>query len=616
MKLDQLVFGYDGGHRLLAGSRALARDSLSRLLSATDADPGGGGIRIAAGVPLPDDDAYAVAVTWSAPEVPRPGAVWSHALVIAAADLSAVSDPFAIADLTQRPTADAISTYGKAINATLPANSSRPTGASVDLLSRVLAAAYLPDAARRVEVGDPHLAERAISAVWQSQWPQLRGHFWFYTRDTAGSAEPAHGIVLARRLRGARPSRPPSVPPWLTHLASELNLGQQGPVVVFLTSFGPEDRPSKSTVGFLGNLFDAVQTTEVGVVRSLIEDRYDQPSMGRMIKHALFGKGRTTWQINEHDRLDALLASASAAWDFGDLELASRLSKQIRSSGVPAVVTDLHPPQSSEARSAVAEALAREGRPADLGTVLRWDSPTGVALLQSSPHWLEHSESWESLAAEDPALIAAAVEFTPEMLHAAVVGGRSDAVAEAVGIDAVLESIAQARDVGLAKSLLADPVWADAALSSHDDLVVLLAGAAQGERPTDELLEVLEKHRSEPDELWLLAAARAVGAQKRPRNVLKVAFGPLHRSMTENALPGECWAYLDKALPHADDPALRLRRYLVREARSNRWSEADITAALRDSGPFADQLLRDLDDDDDWLTSAVRAVLQTLGFHR
>lgn len=616
MKLDQLVFGYDGGHRLLASSRTLARESLSRLLSATDADPGSGVMRIAAGVPLPDDDAYAVAVTWSAPEVPRPGAVWSHALVLSTQDLGDVPNPFAIADLAQRPTADALSAYGEAIDARPLVDGDPSTGMPVDLLTRVLAATYLPDAARRVEVGDPYFAEQAISAVWRSQWPELRGQFWFYTRDTAGSAEPVHGIVLARRLRGARPERPVSVPPWIARLGSELHLGQHGSASAFLKTYGPDDRPSRSTVVFLGELFDALSVEDVDRSRRLIENRYEKPGTGRSIKRALFGKGTSTWQIDECDRIDALISSSSDAWDLGDLQLESRLSKRIRSSDVPAVLSDLHPPRTSEARSVAAAALAQEGRPADLGAIVRWDTPTALIVLQRLPHWLERSESWESMSDEEPSSIAAGLDFTPEMLHAAVVGGRADTVAGIAGADAVLSSLVRAHDVALAKRLLADPVWADAALSSDDDRVVLLAGAAQGERPTDHLLDVLEKHRSDPDELWLLAAAHVVGTRKRPKSVLKTTFGPLHRSMTDNTLPNACWADLERALPHADDPALRLRRYLLREARSNRWSEADMTAALRDAGPFTDELLRDLDDEDDWLISAVRAVLRTFGLHR
>ena len=39
-EIDQLVFGYDEGHRLLAGSRSLSPGSLTQLLGATDAPPG------------------------------------------------------------------------------------------------------------------------------------------------------------------------------------------------------------------------------------------------------------------------------------------------------------------------------------------------------------------------------------------------------------------------------------------------------------------------------------------------------------------------------------------------------------------------------------------------
>lgn len=619
MKLDQVVFGYDGGHRLLGGSRSLTNGSVSRLLSATDADPGDGLSRTVAGVPLPDDGAYAVAVTWSAPEIPRTGAVWSHVLVVSLKDLGRIQDPFALADLARRPSADGLSTYMVTLSTQLPVDIESKLGTPVpaELLTRVLAAEYLPGAPRRIEVTDPGLAERSIGLVWQSQWPPLRGQLSFYTRETAGSSEPEHGIILARRLRGAQPSPSAAVPRWLTVLASELQRGQQhGPLTSFLKDFGPDDRPSKSTVVFLGDLFDARETGDVGRVCSLIEARYDKPNAGLRLKRELFGQTTKSWSISERYRLNAVVTSEVDAWDFEALAIESRLSTEIRSTGVSRTLVSIRSPGTNKARAAMASALAKEGEPRDLGSIVKWDIRTATFLLEHEQRWLEHRQAWQSMQADQIRTVVTDLEITGKMVQAAVRGGCADVVAELVGTDSVLESIARIPDVELAEFLLADSTWIDAALSSESDRVILLAGAALDERPTDRLLEVLERRRTKPDKLWLRSAARAIGTRKRTKNVLKTTFGPLHRTITDDALPAACWPDLDKALPQAPDPALRLRRHLVREARSNRWTQEDIAAALRDAGPYTDEILRDLGDDDDWLTSAVRGVLRTLGLQR
>ena len=76
--LSQLVFGYDEGHRLLSGSVDLSPKTLAILLGATDAGPGSGPGRLVTAMPLRSERLYALCFTWKAPEVSRPGAVWSQ----------------------------------------------------------------------------------------------------------------------------------------------------------------------------------------------------------------------------------------------------------------------------------------------------------------------------------------------------------------------------------------------------------------------------------------------------------------------------------------------------------------------------------------------------------
>src|ERR1700722_10510293 len=83
--VHQLLHGYAEGLRLLEGSIEVPED-LSRVMLRLS-DLSGSNISIGfdeyiTGYPLPSLDAYALAKSWYAPEMPRPGCVWTHTILI------------------------------------------------------------------------------------------------------------------------------------------------------------------------------------------------------------------------------------------------------------------------------------------------------------------------------------------------------------------------------------------------------------------------------------------------------------------------------------------------------------------------------------------------------
>src|SRR3546814_5522694 len=80
MTIDQCLFGYEDGHRLLASSMSLG-DQTSLLTKLSDLAPGtlfGSSNGYWTGLPLPELGRYALFRTWPAPEMPRPGCVRSE----------------------------------------------------------------------------------------------------------------------------------------------------------------------------------------------------------------------------------------------------------------------------------------------------------------------------------------------------------------------------------------------------------------------------------------------------------------------------------------------------------------------------------------------------------
>ena len=93
LQLHQALHGYADGHQQLALSTALKPRDQKKLL--TFSDISGSGARFGeegylTGYPLSESGFFALGRTWPAPEMPRPGCVWTHTLLIDFTDLAAL----------------------------------------------------------------------------------------------------------------------------------------------------------------------------------------------------------------------------------------------------------------------------------------------------------------------------------------------------------------------------------------------------------------------------------------------------------------------------------------------------------------------------------------------
>lgn len=106
MKIEQMLHGYDNGHRLLAGS-VLLKDSMdmdaiaimsdwSEFVDSSDSS-------YLTAYPLKESNYYVVAKTWYADEMKRPGCVWTHSLLIPIDGLNGIDDFNRLRTLFVRP---------------------------------------------------------------------------------------------------------------------------------------------------------------------------------------------------------------------------------------------------------------------------------------------------------------------------------------------------------------------------------------------------------------------------------------------------------------------------------------------------------------------------------
>lgn len=183
--VQQTLHGYSDGHRLIAGSLTLSSADARTMQVMSDLS--GPGVKPAAsgyltGYPLEGSGKYVLSRTWAAPEMPRPGCVWTHSLIVENADLATMSSAADLLAAFRRPDVPALR-GGYASPLEIPAASQPPSRATPSVAARsaeVLNTLYAaPDKAVVVQAGDDD--ERLAIAIWMQQWPRLRRSFGFCT---------------------------------------------------------------------------------------------------------------------------------------------------------------------------------------------------------------------------------------------------------------------------------------------------------------------------------------------------------------------------------------------------------------------------------------------------
>lgn len=613
MPVQHMLFGYRDGHRLLATSLDLPAAAVSRLLGATDASVGTAVDRVISGVPLPEIDLYGLCVTWAAPEAARPGAVWSHVLLLDRQFLGE-TEPGRVLSAVRRPSAGQdLAFYRRPL--VISDRQSQPANV-IDrkLITDIIAAAYRPRASPFVIHDDLASAEQALLLVWASQWPALRAQFSFRTRDIARRSVTGADVVVARKLTGISTRVGSSeYENWIAAIADAAVEPSDSALRHFMWAYGPDDEPSPGAAGFLARLYSSVCEGQTDATRTDIEHRYPRLRSGTRLKFALFAEGATDWwRVSEKRRVLAVAGAQRDAWDVAGLQLRQRAAKVVREGGAQtlAAATSSKPPR--RLRDALAGAFIDAADPSQLSWLAERHQPLALAWAKQDPAVLEHVASWRGLTSNSALELLDVAADDPKAIRAAIRAGHGGVVLRRFGLPAVLRLVANINDYDVAQSALdavpAEDLRRTAATPGELTLIAALNPAAVDEATAT----ALESQRADPSEVWLRAAVALLATTPDSGQALEITFGPLHHAITDDRLPRDLWKSLDGMLPSAADPALRLRRFLIETAHRERWPKRRIQRALRGSGPHAKQLLSELDDDDP-LTAAVRAAAKAFG---
>jgi hypothetical protein len=206
--VHQTLHGYNDGHRLLYSSMTLEASDARVMLVMSDLS--GPGLKPATegyltGYPLEKTGKYVLARTWAAPEMPRPGCVWTHSLIIENADLAKLVSAQCLLGAFHRPDGMSLRTYYGAEISLSP--DPKPSSVkNTERLASVLRALYTrPSNQILIEAAHSYEDEQMAIAIWMQQWPRLRRSFGFCTfsgmdRSTKGVALDLQFVAEKERL--------------------------------------------------------------------------------------------------------------------------------------------------------------------------------------------------------------------------------------------------------------------------------------------------------------------------------------------------------------------------------------------------------------------------------
>jgi hypothetical protein len=234
--IDQAVFGYSNGHRLLRSTLKLSANDDYDLAALSDLAPGvsiSGTGSYLSGSPLPSGR-YALVRTWLAPEMPRPGCVWSHVLLIPSAAMSTQVDLTPLLSLFRRPQ-DYKTDEGFSKKLRIEKRPTDIPAPNPRFVALALREAYQSASIDTSKVNAEEW-ERAIFAVWSQQWPRLRRTFAFRSLP---SPYALRGHSLGHSERG-RSSVPAASGGWIDAAVADAVSRAVTPLQRFLWRYGKD----------------------------------------------------------------------------------------------------------------------------------------------------------------------------------------------------------------------------------------------------------------------------------------------------------------------------------------------------------------------------------------
>lgn len=242
VRIDQVLHGYERGHKEIASSIRLDEKARATMLVHSDllADKGRGGLYLTC-YPLRSASRHVLARTWSAGAGSRPGSVWTHSLVLDYQCLAKLNDLVALEPLLMRSgdPRQAVIAKPLEVSVDLAGADGYDLGPhSVDAMVQLYGIGQT-EGAIEVPSADRATDDLLALALWRQMWPGLRRTFSF-AAGLAASRPGAGPDWTLRFVAAASQGARPDLGPGLRALHNDLPL--RGPTELrrFLSRYASE----------------------------------------------------------------------------------------------------------------------------------------------------------------------------------------------------------------------------------------------------------------------------------------------------------------------------------------------------------------------------------------
>lgn len=264
INFDQCVHGYDHGHKMLNSSVQLPKETLNMLLKMSDASISGfsaSSLPYITGFPLNEIGAYVLSKTWPAPELERPGCVWTQSIIIDFSDLAQISDLSCLLDLFKKPRVDNFNSYGIGIGFNNAEVDNKNYSCNTKEMASILSSIY-KSPVENVIFPRGESAEKIILMIWSQQWPKLRRSFSFRTLVPASSNNYTFDIGFSNSSRYDFLLDSTEQASWVITATKDLN-EQKSKLKEFLWFYGPYCSKPRESYCFLVKLYNAMNNKNV-----------------------------------------------------------------------------------------------------------------------------------------------------------------------------------------------------------------------------------------------------------------------------------------------------------------------------------------------------------------
>jgi len=300
----------------------------------TLSDSSGSGLRCPTtgyltGYPLVESGFYVLARTWPAPEMPRPGCVWTHSLLIDFTELATLPSVTKLLSFFRRPESDNFSVYSKKF-AYSPVHREKGGGFSVRTAELLVASLYEEPKSRVVLSGTDDFDEMLILKVWSQQWPRLRRAFRFCTysaEDRSTKTMPFDLQILPPDSKGIRSRFINSlevdhyVPKsgentWIKNALEDLEFPNKSGLRTFLHQVGGDIVGGREVFALLCRLHSVLTSNrlDLGEFVEAIEQVEKQfvANQGRAVRLAIARVAIRNVRLLDHVALDFLVRNLNA----------------------------------------------------------------------------------------------------------------------------------------------------------------------------------------------------------------------------------------------------------------------------------------------------------------